>query len=229
MKPRLLFCFVCLLPVLSHAQIATNYYLDVYDNSGKRINANQNSNISGSPYLYGMWGTGSVVVDNRQHYDDVPLQFDIETNTLYFKKDSTAYKLANQVNSFHITYPDSTHYQTVYFKSGFPNERGYPTGLLYQVIAEGPKASFLKYLRVHTEQRTEYGLEPKQMYVMSEELWIYNADQKRMFKINRNKNSALKALNDFADAVEKFASDHHYKLTSDKEIAETITYVNSLP
>ena len=229
MKFYSFFCFVCLLPVLSYSQMASNYYLDVYDNSGKRINANQNSNINGSPHLYGIWGVGSVVINNRQQYSEVPLEFDIETNTLYFRKDSTAYKLSGEVNSFHVTYPDSLRNKTVYFKSGFPNDRGYPTSLLYQVIAEGSKASFLKFLRVHTEQHAEYGMEPKQMYVMSEELWIYNTALKRMFKINRNKNSILKAFTDSAKAIEKFASDKQYKLNSDKEIAEAITYLNTLP
>ena len=56
MKLSSLFCFAFLLPALSYAQVASNYYLDVYDNSGKRINANQNSNISGSPYLYCILG-----------------------------------------------------------------------------------------------------------------------------------------------------------------------------
>lgn len=38
MKLSSLFCFAFLLPALSYAQVASNYYLDVYDNSGKRIN-----------------------------------------------------------------------------------------------------------------------------------------------------------------------------------------------
>ncbi len=68
------------------------------------------------------WGIVSVIIDGRQHYNDVSLQFNIETNALYFKKDSTAYKISGKVQSFHITYPDSTHHQTVYFKSGYPND-----------------------------------------------------------------------------------------------------------
>ena len=41
------------------------------------------------------WETGSIVFDNGKMVSNLPLQFNIQANALYFTKDSTDYIFAN--------------------------------------------------------------------------------------------------------------------------------------
>lgn len=216
-----------LLYICSYAQKSDAYYVDVYDNSGKRIDANKYANIHGSPFLYDAWGVGSVVLNNHDEHTNMPLQFNIENNTLYFKKGNDPLAFADRVTSFKITYTDSAKNEwQVFFKSGYPDGRGYPTNFLYEVMADGDSVQYLKYLRNHLEQRVRYGNDPEQVYVTTEELWLFDAKTKRMFKINKNEKSIAKALPDYAQLIHQFATANNYKLDSDKEIIELVANLN---
>ena len=216
-----------LLCTFGFAQKSDAYFVDVYDNSGKRIDANKYSNIHGSPFLYDKWGTGSVVVNNHQEYTNMPLQFNVENNTLYFKRDNAPFTFADKVISFKITYADSTKNEwEVFFRSGYPDGRGYPTNFLYEVMADGDNIQYLKYLRSHLEQRVIYGNNPEQVYITTEELWLYDAKAKRMFKINKNEKSIAKALPAYAQLIQQFATINHYKLDSDQQIIELVANLN---
>lgn len=217
-----------LLCTFGFAQKSDAYYIDVYDNSGKRIDANKYANIHGTPFLYDKWGIGSVVLNNQQEHTNMPLQFNIENNTLYFKKNDAPFTFADRVTSFRITYVDSAKNETdVFFRSGYPDGRGYPTNFLYQVIADGDSIQYLKYLRNHIEQHVTYGSDPIQVYITTEELWLYDAKTKRMLKINKNEKSIAKALPGYADQIHQFAAANNYKLDSDQQIIELVASLNA--
>src|SRR6478736_5573714 len=72
-------------------------YMDVYDNTGHKLEINGHSNSSGSPMLNPEWGTGAVIFKNGKQVSNLPLQFNIKSNTLYFKKDTSTYAFADKV------------------------------------------------------------------------------------------------------------------------------------
>ena len=192
------------------------------------MDANKYENIYGSPFLYDKWGIGSVILNNHEEHTNMPLQFNIENNTLYFRKGSTLYTFADKVTSFKIVYGDSMKNESeVFFRNGYPDGRGYPTNFLYQVMADGANVQYIKYLRSHLEQRVVYGNNPEQVYITTEELWLYDAKAKRMCKINKNEKSIVKALPVYSELIHQFATANNYKLDSDQQINELIANLNT--
>ena len=205
-----------------------SYYLDVYDNSGNKIDVGGHSFLSGSPMLNENWGTGAVVFTNGKQVTNLPLQFNVQSNQLYFKKDSAVYGFADKVAAFKMIYDDGGNKREVYFKSGYPNNRGEAIPFLYHVINDGPNVHFLKRLESNIDQHYVYGSAAKENYVITEELYIFNVKKNILFKISRNKKSVEKALPDYKQEVEKFAADNKVEFKNEKEISELVTNLNTV-
>ena len=228
MKPIFTLLLFAALYTCVHAQNISmdyqehSYYMDVYDNSGKKIDAGGHSFLSGSPMLNDNQGTGSVAFTNGKQVTNLPLQFNVQSNQLYFKKDSSVYGFADKVAAFIMTYDDGGNKREVYFKSGYPNNRGETTPFLYQVINDGPNVHLLKRLTSNIDQHYVYGSAAKENYVITEELYIYNVKKNLLFKISRNKKSVEKALPDYKEEVEKFAANNNVSFNSEKEINQLV-------
>ena len=204
-----------------------SYYMDVYDNTGKKIDADGHAFLSGSPMLNNNWGTGSVAFANGKQLSNLPLQFNVQKNQLYFKRDSTVFGFADKVAAFTMIYNDDAGNQReVYFKSGYPNNRGEATSFLYQVINDGPNVQFLKALESNIDQHYVYGAAAKENYVVSAKLYIYNVRKNILFSVSRNKHSLERALPEYKDEIEKYAADNNVSFNDEKEISELITGLN---
>lgn len=202
--------------------------MDVYDNSGKKIDAGGHSFLSGSPMLNENWGTGAVVFTDGRQVTSLPLQFNVQKNQLYFKKDSAVYGFADKVAAFKMMYDEGGSKREVYFKSGYPDNRGEATPFLYQVINDGPNVHFLKRLESNIDQHYVYGSAAKENYVISAKLYIFNVKKNVLFSINRNKHSLEKALPDYKEDIEKYAADNNVTFSDDKEINELVTSLNKV-
>ncbi len=206
-----------------------SYFMDVYDNSGKKIDANGHAFLSGSPMLNNNWGTGSVAFTNGKQLSNLPLQFNVQKNELYFKRDSTVFGFADKVGAFTMTYQDDGGtQQEVYFKSGYPDNRGKATSFLYQVINDGPNAQFLEGLESNIDQHYVYGAAAKENYVVTAKWYIYNVKKNILFSISRNKRSVEKALSEYKEEIEKYAVDNNVSFNSEKEINQLITSLNKV-
>lgn len=206
-----------------------SYYMDVYDNTGKKIDADGHAFLSGSPMLNNNWGTGSVVFTNGKQLSNLPLQFNVQKNQLYFKRDSTVFAFADKVAAFIMRYNDDNGNQReVYFKSGYPNNRGERTSFLYQVINDGPNVQFLKALESNIDQHYVYGAAAKENYVVSANLYIYNIRKNILFSIKRNEHSLERALPEYKKEIEKYAAENNVSFSNEKEISELITSLNKV-
>ncbi len=204
-----------------------SYYMDVYDNSGKKIDADGHAFLTGSPMLNNNWGTGSVAFTNGKQLSNLPLQFNVQKNQLYFKRDSTVFGFADKVAAFTMTYnDDGGNNREVYFKSGYPNNRGEATSFLYQVINDGPNMQFLKALESNIDQHYVYGAAAKESYVVSAKLYIYNVKKNILFSVSRNKRSIERALPEYKEEIEKYAADNNVSFNDEKEISELVTGLN---
>ncbi len=99
-------------------------YLDVYDNAGNKLPANENPLLTEKLMLNQQWAIGSVVFDNGQQVSNVALQFDVQNNALHFKKDSIVYAFADVVRACKMTYTDGDIKKEVLFRSGYSDHNG---------------------------------------------------------------------------------------------------------
>lgn len=203
-------------------------YMDVYDNTGHKLEINGHSNLSGSPMLNAEWGTGAVVFRNGKQVTGVPLRFNIKTNTLYFKNDTTTYAFADKVLAFRMEYYDGDDKKDVLFKSGYPNNRGDSSDLLYEAVNVGPNVHFLKLLRSNINQQYEYGTAAKETYTVHEDRYLYIVKRNKLVKITTSENAVLKALPEYKEQIEKFIAANNNKLDSDADINALITELNDV-
>jgi hypothetical protein len=201
-------------------------YLDVYDDAGNKLPANENPLLTEKLMLNQQWAIGSVVFDNGQRASNVALQFDVVKNTLHFKKDSIVYAFADVVRACKMTYTDGGIKKEVLLRSGYPDHNGDSSNLLYQVINEGPNIHFLKWLKPTIYDHYDYGYAEKETYGIAEESYLYNVNKRQLMKISENEKSILKALPDYKEQIQKFQTDNNSKLDNDYDISRLITMLN---
>lgn len=203
-------------------------YMDIYDNSMHKVGGNTHSNLTGTPLLNPEWGIGSVAFANGKHVSDLPLQFNLQTNTLYFKRDSSVLAFADKVVAFRMDYDNGGEKVKVMFKSGYPDAHGTPSDFLYEVINIGPNIHFLKKLTSGIDEQYVYGSAAKENYEVKQERYVYDVKRNTLIKISDNEKSILKALPDYEEQIKKFEADNNSKLNNDKEINLLITTLNKV-
>ena len=233
MKATIITLFFTAIYSYSYSQYLT--VLAPQDSHFESYNLNPNHNggeenpviLKGSPLLNTNWGEGAVLLNDGKQLAGIPLQFSIQNNQLYFRKDSSSYAFPNNVRAFKMTYKDGATKKEVYFRSGYPNRIGKPTSFLYQVINDGPKVHFLKRLQSNVDKHYTYSMATNEVFFSTTEYsYLYIVDRNLLLLFAKNKNSILKALPMYRDEVEKFAKTNNYNFTNDKEINQLVTYLN---
>ncbi len=201
-------------------------YLDVYDNAGNKLPANENPLLTEKVMLNQQWAIGTVIFDNGRQVSNVALQFDVQNNALHFKKDSIVYAFADVVRACKMTYANGDVKKEVLFRSGYPDHNGDSSNLLYQVINEGPEIHFLKLLKPTIYEHYDYGYAAKDSYGIAEESYLYIVNKRQLVKISENEKSILKALPDYKEQIQKFETDNNSKLDNDIDISKLISMLN---
>ncbi|MEP6685065.1 MAG: hypothetical protein ABJA35_17450 [Parafilimonas sp.] len=203
-------------------------YMDIYDNSMHKIGGKTHPNLTGTPLLNREWGIGSVAFSNGRQVSDLPLQFNLQTNTLFFKKDSSVLAFADKVAAFRMDYDDEGEKRKVFFRSGYPDAHGKPTDFLYEVINLGSNVHFLKRLTSGIDEQYVYGSAAKENYEIKQERYVYIVKRNALVKISDNEKSISKALPEYDKQIKKFEADNNSKLDNDKEVDLLITSLNDL-
>lgn len=203
-------------------------YMDIYDNSMHKVGGNTHSNLTGSPLLNVEWGNGSVAFKNGKQVSNLPLQFNLQTNTLLFKKDSSSFVFADKIAAFKMDYNEAGDKREVLFKSGYPGAHNEPSDFLYEVINIGPNVHFIKRLSSSIDEQYVYGSAAKETYEVKQERYVYIVKRNALIKISDNEKSILKALPEYEEQIKKFEADNNSKLNNDKEIDLLMTSLNKV-
>jgi hypothetical protein len=201
------------------------YDLDVY-NGGDKVPVSDRSVLPNSLILNGQWAIGSVAFNDGTQVANLALQFDVQKNTLHFKKDSIVYAFANIVRACKMTYTDGDVKKEVLFRSGYPDRNGDSSDILYQVITEGPNIHFLKLLKPTIYDQYDYGYAEKQTYGVTAESYLYLVNSRKLVKITANEKSILKALPDYKAQIQKFETDNNSKLDNDNDVSRLVIILN---
>ncbi len=206
-------------------QSMSGYYLDIYS-EGKRVGPSNYNEAIGSPMLNNEWDSGWVLLVTGQQFSNIPLQFSIAENQLYFKKDSTAYVFTAGVNAFRFKYNDKGIVKEAFFRNIDADGQGGKPGFFYQVIAEGTAFQFLKLLKADVSEEYAYAEPSKSRYIIRNELYLYDVTNNKLIKINTNTKSILNAVPAYKDQVLAFATANNSKFKSEKEITALVKDLN---
>ncbi|MDQ3846778.1 MAG: hypothetical protein M3342_22615 [Bacteroidota bacterium] len=227
------FISICFLSVLKFAaaqtvdrNYATNGFMEIYDVKGKPVTSKSSVEVEGSPLLNEQWAFGEVRLKNGQWLKDVPLQFNLQTNELYFQKNNTTFQFAEPVLQFSLAYTEEGAEKKVLFRAGYPPADGKTANTFYQVLAEGPNVHLLKYVFKSVKDVYQYNAPGKKRYWQMEELYLFDASTNRLINITKNKTPLTELLPAYAPIIKESVKEKKGKLLPEQEWIELVQLIN---
>ena len=205
-------------------KIAGSAFVNAYDINGKPFTSKALENVEGSAMFSPDWNLANINFQNGKVAKDIPVQFNLYDNQLYFKKDDMILVFVDPVASFQFAYADNGVRRLAHFSNGYPAVQKNTEDTYYQVLVNGPM-ELLKYVSKTLAQRAEYGQTSKYEYQSWEDLYAYNASTKTIVKI-KDKSSLTNAFPAFAKAINDFAAQRNSKLKSEAELVDLFNTLN---
>jgi len=228
MKSNFFLLLIFLIPVTFFAQTINNnnsYQVEAYDQMGRPFTAPGVRKAEGSPLLNDEWGKGQVKFKRGPVLSNVDLQFNLENNELYFRKEGFTFIFVDTVTEFKILYKAKDTNQFAIFRNHYPDGRNTSRLTYFEVLAEGNKVHLLKHIYKTIQEKYRYGEQPKKEYELKEVLYVYTPGNQMLVKIKPGLNQLTSALPDFAKEIKQIA--HAKKLNPDDE-AGLILLINEL-
>lgn len=203
----------------------SGYTMDAFDIQGKPFTLKKNS-IEGSPMLNEKWGKGLVKFKNGYLVKEAVLQFNLELNELYFRKNEQTYSFLDPVREFILAYEENGVPHSVVFRNGYPAFAKNDTSSFYEVMTDGKKVQFIKYTVKSVAEQYNYGGSGKKYYRVVESWFLFDTEMGKIIKINKNKKDIIEALPNYKSSIESFLKQNNYRLREEDEIAELLGYLN---
>jgi len=200
--------------------------LQAYDISGKPIPTGNQFTIDGTAMLNERFENGIVRLKSGQQFKDVPLNFSLVSNELYFKKDSEQMVFVNPVEQFALPVKDNGKEKTAFFKSGYPAIGRQNDKSFYQVLTGGPKLELLKYEYKTAREHYSYGGPVKKAYELRQRLYVYDVINGKIFEIGNSSASIKRSLPAYENDINEFASQNKVKFKNDHDIELLVAFIN---
>jgi hypothetical protein len=214
---KIITAFLILLSLAGFTQTvvtSSNQVYAVTDINGKRLPAT-GPRIEGNPMLNSDWGTGMVKLKNGAWVNDVPLQFNLEKNELYFQRNNETYSFAEPVQEFVLAYQEEGEKYSKHFRAGYPAVSKHNEEAYYEVVSEGPKVHLLRKLTKIVEDRNEYGVGNGKTFKLTSQFYVYDVNRKAMQRIKRDVSSLKEALPDLKSQIEQLQQTQKAKSEED--------------
>lgn len=221
---------IYLLPA-SAQSVSNNFggtaFADSYDINGTPFTEVNKKEVDGSPFLNEVWGSGSVVMKDGRNFKNIPLQFNLFTNQVYFKKDNITYAFATPVSTCTLSYNDENGVpKTIEIQSGFPEAGNKDASTFYMVLAGGEKFKLLKYSYKIIGKAYNYGNPERNVFQDRTEMYIYDVVSGTLTEIKQTKEALLKAFPQYHVAVDASVTGKGSKMRSDDEMIAMVTAMN---
>jgi hypothetical protein len=174
--------------------------------------------IKGSIYYQDEMHKGYVTLDDGRSAKDVPIRYNLYSHQVSYMENGVEMELDKSapVHEFGYTYTKDDEQKTAVFRSGYPPVAGNNNRTFYEVIADG-NISLLKYVsKKFLEERTELGAMQKSI-IDTDSWFVYNALDKNIVEIKRNKNSLMEALPQYAEKIKSITEKKKLRLKSDAD------------
>lgn len=224
------FCTLVFLLLISLASAqstgGSGYQLDAYDIRGRVFTAAANE-TDGSPLLNPNWGNGVVKFRNGYWVRNAELQFNLEKNELYFRKNNQAYLFVDTVVEFSLSYVENDKTVTALYRSGYPavDRRGKDT--YYEVLADGKKLQLLNFRNRVLLTRNNYGEGTTKYYKSNEQWYWYDPAAGTLQKARKDLNAIRNLFPQFKTQIDSYISAKGSKLRTDEEVVELVEWLNT--
>ena len=192
----------------------TTNALTVTDITGKPL-PNKGAITKGSPMLNENWGTGMVKLHTGAWVKEVPLQFNLEQNELYFQRNQQMFEFSEPVAEFILGYEEEGKTHSAHFRCGYPPIGRYSPQTYYEIAVDGPKVQLLKKITKVAIERNEYGVGMGKEYKLAVQWVIFDVTNNSISKIKRDVSSLKEALPTYATQINQLAETRKPKSEED--------------
>lgn len=229
----LAFSSIMLLANIAKAQVTTEMKVFGYQRLGyypANLGYNQTRelenlylNTQGSRYLLANWVPAKITNQAGDNFTNVVVKYDIWNDQVEAIANNRQV-VVNDINKL-VLYNDST--KNLNFRNGFPSIDDYNKHTLYQVLADGKRATLLKkpVKKLQVESVYNTGLKANQF---NDAASYYIFKNQQMLKLSLNNKSLAEALADKKNPVLAYINIHKLKLNNDTDLQKVLDYYNTL-
>jgi hypothetical protein len=226
----LLFAFTCYcqfssnyvrLPERTGAELQTPYMVNLLSRPVKLLDI---PNLSGSPFLSNEFKPGFVKIKSGFYQYDVPIRFNIYQNVLEFHKEGKELELDSLELAVYLEVAgDSSTIRVL--KTGYPAIDKQTERSIYEVMAMGPQAHFLKYRVQKIEDVKSMGEFNKKEIVTISDYYIYKPGI-GIFKIKLSANALINLFPAEKNRINDIIDRKRLNLKKELDFGELITELN---
>jgi hypothetical protein len=194
--------------------------------SGKLFRITSVETVSGSPFLFDNWRSGTVITSTAR-YDNVMLKYNTVKDKFYFNRNDSIYELPDDVIEVRIKedeyFTDDTH--DMKFKKVLNGTDKVKEGSFVQVLCVGRVSLFKQYIkRVEGENFTNGIFATVKQIVSHNNLWATVSDQTIAIKPNSHFLEKLTA--DKTSEIQNLIKSRKLNIKDEKNFATAIAYYN---
>ncbi len=181
--------------------------------------------ILGNPFLTEEYKRGFVKVRSGQSISNMPVRFDLLNNEIQFLQNGTELALENVDSIAYLEVEGDSNSLRV-LKTGYTAIDGRTSSSIYEVLASGNRLHFLKYYQCKIETVKSMGEADKKEFSTQAFLYLYNPATGTIKKVKANKKSITGAFPEYAQQLDKLASDLKTDFHSEKAVSLLIQELN---
>lgn len=222
-----------LLPVLVSAQSPTQLVgADgkivgaLSDVNGAVVTTFRSNNVEGQPYLGAEWNKGTVYFKKGKRADSLLLQFNLEANMVYFRRNAVAMTFLEEVEAFRFYPAGEIIPNDMLFRSGYPSYGQQGPASFYEVMADGPLFQLLKYRSTKITETYVYNGSPRRSYTTLADLYLYNITTRELRKTKADKKAFLKLLPSSSEKIDSLCQKYKWELKTEPELVQLVKALN---
>ena len=155
--------------------------------------------MTGSPLLNPDWGSGTIFFKNGKVTTLIEIQFNLQKNELYFRREGKSFLFSDSVSGFRIIYALQDLVYNDIFRSGYPETGRNKMTYFYQLLVDGKEIQLLADRYKQLVDAYTYAGGEKSTYKEDEALYIFDVANRKMIEIKNLKNAKSTLLSAFPD------------------------------
>jgi hypothetical protein len=179
------------------------------------------ADIQGTAFYSNDWTPGLVQFKDGKVAKGLPLRFNVHNNKVYFQREENQLEFAEPVRAFWLGMDSNT---AVLFRNGYTPIDKNDGETFYEVMANG-KVQLLKYRQKLLREFSPLNMPKEKRFEDVDALYVFLPNY-RIEKIKKNKNDILKALPEYADAINKILEANKLNLKNEEALVTLFRELN---
>ncbi|MBS1668729.1 MAG: hypothetical protein JST58_15235 [Bacteroidetes bacterium] len=184
--------------------------------------------ITGNAFFNEDWENGYIKLSNNRLIANIPLNFNIYTNEIYYFLDSLVRVIEPSVpvEEFGIPIQNTDTMTKAIFRRGFPSIDKNTDKTFYQVLVDG-QICLLKLKKKNImEQNNLPGVPPQKVFVDADFFFAFSKSENRVVSIKKSKSSIISGLPQYANLIQSTIDIEGLKPNKDADLVNLFLAIN---